>query len=73
MSRCVDHFILSIQRAANFVVVVITSNDYPAYILAYTYTGVFDFSGPVLTFLRDSGAPLLMSPLLNIRSLPGAL
>ena len=44
---------------------------YPAYILAYTYTGVLDFSGPVLT--RDSGAPLwLMSPLLNIRSLPGA-
>lgn len=46
---------------------------YPAYILAYTYTGVLDFSGPVLTFLRDAGAPdWLMSPLLNIRSLPGA-
>ena len=46
---------------------------YPAYILAYTYTGVLDFSGPILTFLRDVGAPhWLMSPLLNIRSLPGA-
>ena len=46
---------------------------YPAYILAYTYTGVLDFSGPILTFLRDAGAPhWLMSPLLNIRSLPGA-
>ncbi len=46
---------------------------YPAYILAYTYTGVLDFSGPILTFFRDAGAPYwLMSPLLNIRSLPGA-
>ncbi len=46
---------------------------YPAYILAYTYTGVLDFSGPILTFLRDAGAPhWLMNPFLNIRSLPGA-
>ena len=46
---------------------------YPAYILAYTYTGMLDFSGPVLTLLRDLNAPQwLMDPLLNIRSLPGA-
>jgi len=46
---------------------------YPAYILAYTYTGLLDFSGPVLTFLRDMSAPeWMMDPLLNIRSLPGA-
>lgn len=25
----------------------------PAYIIAYTYTGMFDFAGPVQTFLRD--------------------
>ena len=46
---------------------------YPAYILAYTYTGLLDFSGPVLTFLRDMSAPeWMMDPLLSIRSLPGA-
>jgi len=46
---------------------------YPAYILAYTYTGVLDFSGPVLTTMREFDAPAwLMEPFLNIRSLPGA-
>ena len=46
---------------------------YPAYILAYTYTGVLDFSGPVLTYLRGANAPpWLMEPMLSIRSLPGA-
>lgn len=28
----------------------------PAYIIAYTYTGMFDFAGPVQTLLRDSFA-----------------
>lgn len=46
---------------------------YPAYILAYTYTGVLDYSGPVLTAMRDLDIPAwVMDPLLNIRSLPGA-
>jgi iron(III) transport system permease protein len=46
---------------------------YPAYILAYTYTGVLDYSGPVLTAMRELNAPTwAMDPLLNIRSLPGA-
>ena len=26
----------------------------PAYIVAYTYTGIFDFSGPVQSYLRES-------------------
>ncbi|MEC8081055.1 MAG: iron ABC transporter permease [Pseudomonadota bacterium] len=26
----------------------------PAYIIAYTYTGLFDFAGPVQTFIRDT-------------------
>jgi iron(III) transport system permease protein len=26
----------------------------PAYIIAYTYTGILDFSGPIQTLLRDS-------------------
>jgi iron(III) transport system permease protein len=28
----------------------------PAYIIAYTYTGMLDFAGPVQTALRDSPA-----------------
>ena len=27
---------------------------FPAYIIAYTYTGMFDFAGPVQTWLRDT-------------------
>lgn len=46
----------------------------PAYIIAYTYTGMLDFSGPVQTSLRawlgDSGGDVWF---LNIRSLPGAI
>ncbi|MBJ7552313.1 ABC transporter permease [Marinomonas ostreistagni] len=26
----------------------------PAYIIAYTYTGLFDFAGPIQTFIRDT-------------------
>jgi iron(III) transport system permease protein len=46
---------------------------YPAYILAYTYTGVLDYAGPVLTWMRAVGSPQwLMEPILNLKSLPGA-
>ena len=46
---------------------------YPAYILAYTYTGVLEYAGPVLTWMRAVGSPdWLMYPILHIRSLPGA-
>lgn len=46
---------------------------YPAYILAYTYTGLLDYSGPVLTWMRNIDAPTwVMWPLLEIRSIPGA-
>lgn len=46
---------------------------YPAYILAYTYTGVLDYAGPVLTWMRAIDAPAwLMHPILNLKSLPGA-
>ena len=46
---------------------------YPAYILAYTYTGVLEYAGPVLTWMRASDIPdWVMSPFLNIRSLLGA-
>ena len=46
---------------------------YPAYILAYTYTGVLEYSSPLLTWMRDIDAPnWSMAAFLNIRSLPGA-
>lgn len=46
----------------------------PAYIIAYTYTGMLDFSGPVQTLLRDMtgwGYGDYYFP--EIRSLPGAI
>ena len=46
---------------------------YPAYILAYTYTGVLEYAGPLLTWMRAADMPdWVMSPFLNIRSLLGA-
>jgi iron(III) transport system permease protein len=46
----------------------------PAYIIAYTYTGMFDFAGPIQTLLRDLtgwGYGDYFFP--EIRSLPGAI
>ncbi|ODS23254.1 iron ABC transporter permease [Candidatus Endobugula sertula] len=46
----------------------------PAYIIAYTYTGILDFAGPIQTAIRSwvgiENTPLW---LFNIRSLPGAI
>jgi iron(III) transport system permease protein len=46
----------------------------PAYIIAYTYTGMLDFSGPLQAFLRTwFDAPLNKQMLPDIRSLEGAV
>lgn len=46
----------------------------PAYIIAYTYTGMLDFSGPVQTSLREwTGYDVSKLWLFNIRSLGGAI
>ena len=46
----------------------------PAYVIAYTYTGLLDFSGPVQTGLRDLfGWSAGDYPAPNIRSLTGAI
>lgn len=46
----------------------------PAYIIAYTYTGLFDFAGPVQTFIRDvTGWQYGDYWFFEIRSLPGAI
>jgi iron(III) transport system permease protein len=46
----------------------------PAYIIAYTYTGLLDFAGPVQSILRDfTGWQYGEYWFFNIRSLPGAI
>lgn len=45
----------------------------PAYIVAYTYTGLLDFAGPVQTWIRDiTGWGYRDYYFPNVRSLPGA-
>ena len=43
---------------------------YPAYIMAYTYTGMLDYGGSVYTWLQNTAG---VSIPINIRSLPGAI
>ncbi len=46
---------------------------FPAYIIAYTYTGVLDYAGPVYTLLREFvDQPLADQLYFSIRSVPGA-
>lgn len=47
---------------------------FPAYVIAYAYTGLLDYAGPVQTSLRDLvGDPQGLRWLPEIRSLPGAI
>jgi iron(III) transport system permease protein len=47
---------------------------FPAYVIAYAYTGLLDYAGPVQTSLRDLiGDPYGLRWLPEIRSLPGAI
>jgi iron(III) transport system permease protein len=47
---------------------------FPAYVIAYAYTGLLDYAGPVQTGLRDLiGDPQGLRWLPEIRSLPGAI
>lgn len=46
----------------------------PAYIIAYTYTGLLDFAGPVQTIIRDvTGLSYGDYWFFEVRSLPGAI
>ncbi len=45
----------------------------PAYIIAYTYTGILDYAGPVQTLLRDWFGPWISDWFPEIRSLWGAM
>ena len=47
---------------------------FPAYVIAYAYTGLLDYAGPVQSSLRDMiGDPEGLRWLPEIRSLPGAI
>ena len=47
---------------------------FPAYVIAYAYTGLLDYAGPVQSSLRDLiGDPQGLRWLPEIRSLPGAI
>lgn len=45
----------------------------PGYIMAYTYTGILGYSGPVHTFLRESVGISITGSLVDIMNLPGAI
>lgn len=47
---------------------------FPAYVVAYAYTGLLDFGGPVQAFLRHAlGKESVWAFLPEVRSLPGAI
>jgi iron(III) transport system permease protein len=46
---------------------------FPAYIMAYTYVGLLDYSGPIQAFLRNSLGISLKGSLIDIMNLPGAV
>ncbi len=47
---------------------------FPAYIIAYTYTGILDYSGPIFTFIRETAGREVFDLLyVPIRSVPGAI
>lgn len=45
----------------------------PGYIMAYTYTGILGYSGPIHTFLRESVGISITGSLVDIMNLPGAI
>ena len=57
-----------------FVWMLLLPLAFPAYIIAYTYTGVLDYAGPVHSFFRDLlGKEISDQFYFTIRSVPGAI
>lgn len=46
---------------------------FPAYIMAYTYTGIFDYAGPIHSFFRNYLDIHITGSLIDIMNLPGAV
>ncbi len=57
-----------------FVWMLLLPLAFPAYIIAYTYTGVLDYAGPVYTFLREIlGKSIADQLYFSIRTVSGAI
>ncbi|SHN20630.1 iron(III) transport system permease protein [Cyclobacterium lianum] len=46
---------------------------FPGYIMAYTYTGLLDYTGPLQTFLRNQFDIQVVGSIVDIMNLPGAV
>lgn len=46
---------------------------FPGYIMAYTYTGLLDYAGPIQSFLRNSLDITVSGGIIDIMNLPGAI
>ncbi|WP_162419306.1 ABC transporter permease [Cyclobacterium roseum] len=46
---------------------------FPGYIMAYTYTGMLDYSGPLQAFLRNTLGFQVVGSIVDIMNLPGAI
>ncbi|WP_241684991.1 ABC transporter permease [Cyclobacterium xiamenense] len=46
---------------------------FPGYIMAYTYTGMLDYSGPLQAFLRNTLDIQVVGSIVDIMNLPGAV
>ncbi|MCH7411071.1 iron ABC transporter permease [Belliella sp. DSM 111904] len=46
---------------------------FPGYIMAYTYVGILDYTGPIQTFFRNTLEITFKGSLIDIMNLPGAI
>ena len=46
---------------------------FPGYIMAYTYTGLLDYAGPIQSILRNSFGITVQGGIIDIMNLPGAV
>ncbi len=53
--------------------ILILPLGFPSYIMAYTYVGILDYTGPIQVFLRNSFDIQIKGSLLDIMNLPGAI
>ena len=57
-----------------FVWAMLLPLAFPAYIIAYAYTGILDYAGPVFSFIREVTDESLSEHLyFSVRSVPGAI
>ncbi|WP_439483141.1 ABC transporter permease [Cyclobacterium plantarum] len=67
----VTHYEFPLRK--HFEWLLILPLGFPGYIMAYTYTGLLDYSGPLQAFLRNQLDIQVVGSLLDIMNLPGAV